>query len=142
MICDIRRTLSFGYEVTLELMDEIARRLKAYYERSLPIRADVKVHELEMLASSWESDPYAFTLEHGPAAKRAREKLVLRLYSGSGAREKSAHEPQRLPDPVKEQSPEHVGHLLGRIGRPLLQPPGEQTKQRTSQKVGHHLERE
>jgi len=123
-------------------MDEIARRLQAYYERNLPIEAGVRVDEIETLPGGWESNLYAFTLEHGAAGERAGEKLVLRLYSGSGAREKSAHEPQRLPDPVKEQSPEHVGHLLGRIGRPLLQPPGEQTKQRTSQKVGHHLERE
>ena len=53
------------------------------------------------MTTGWESEIYAFTLEHGQASNRVRENLVLRLYSGEDAAEKAAHEfraIQRLHD--------------------------------------------
>lgn len=90
-------------------MDEITHRLQAYYQRKLPISTGVKVGELETLPGGWESDLYAFRLEHGAAATRTSERLVLQLYSGYDARQKAAHEFATL------QRLEQLGYPVPRV---------------------------
>jgi aminoglycoside phosphotransferase (APT) family kinase protein len=71
-------------------------RLQAYCEAKLQSKYDVKISNLEKIAAGWESEIYAFALEHGRPSRRIREELVLRLYSGEGAGVKSAHEFQSI----------------------------------------------
>lgn len=72
--------------------DEFSHRLQIYYKGVLPDKVDVVVDQLERLTGGWESELYAFVLARGSATERVHEQLVLRLYSGYSAHEKSAHE--------------------------------------------------
>lgn len=74
------------------MKNQIARCLQAYCEDEFQSKHDVRICNLENIATGWESEIYAFSLEHGQASKRVHEELVLRLYSGAGALDKSAHE--------------------------------------------------
>ena len=73
-------------------MDQIAHRLRAYCAAKFQSKHAVRILDLENITTGWESDIYAFSLEHGQASQRVCEKLVLRLYSGEGAGDKAAHE--------------------------------------------------
>jgi aminoglycoside phosphotransferase (APT) family kinase protein len=66
--------------------------LEAYLARSRSAWPDPQVETLTCINAGWESDVYAFDLAHGPAAARQRAPLVLRVYPGAGARDKSARE--------------------------------------------------
>ena len=74
------------------MKNQIARHLQGYCEEKFQGRHDVRIHSLENITIGWESEVYTFSLEHGQPSKRFREELVLRLYSGEGAGEKSARE--------------------------------------------------
>ena len=73
-------------------MNQIAHRLQTYCQDKFQSKHDVRIDNLENIATGWESEVYAFTLEHGQPSNRVREELILRLYSGEGAGEKSARE--------------------------------------------------
>lgn len=73
-------------------MNRIARRLQTYYQEKFPSKHNVRIYNLENITTGWESEVYSFVLEHGQPSIREREKLVLRLYAGEGAGEKSARE--------------------------------------------------
>ncbi|CAG0946978.1 hypothetical protein ANRL1_03510 [Anaerolineae bacterium] len=73
-------------------MNQIARRLQAYCNEKFQGKHEVRVLNLENITTGWESEVYAFVLEHGQPSNRVREELILRLYSGEGAGEKSARE--------------------------------------------------
>ena len=72
--------------------DNMQRRLQAYYARAFPARQGVQVSDLASISAGWESDMYSFAAEHGPAGKRRREELILRIYPGDDAHDKSARE--------------------------------------------------
>ena len=66
--------------------------LQAYVSRSFPDWRDVTVSEPDQISAGWESDMYSFDAEHGSAEERQCEELVLRIYPGEDAWEKSANE--------------------------------------------------
>ncbi len=66
--------------------------LQAHYARAFPDKPHVQVGELIHLDAGWESDIYAFDVEHGPAGNRQREELILRLYPGADAVSKATAE--------------------------------------------------
>ncbi len=72
--------------------DNMQNRLQAYYARAFPARQGVCVSDLTSISAGWESDMYSFAVEHGPAGERRREELILRIYPGDGAHDKSARE--------------------------------------------------
>lgn len=74
------------------MIDQIAQRLQTYCVDKFPHRHNVIIRDLEDITIGWESEIYAFALEHGRASHRERQNLVLRLHSGEGAGEKSARE--------------------------------------------------
>ncbi len=76
--------------------DELLPLLQSYFPRAFPDRADPQVTGLERLSGGWESDVYAFTVEWGLPGLRQREDLVLRIYPGADAYEKSANEFRNL----------------------------------------------
>jgi aminoglycoside phosphotransferase (APT) family kinase protein len=66
--------------------------LQSYVVYAFPGRPDAAVHDLISISAGWESDVYAFDLESGPREARRREALILRIYPGTDAYAKSAHE--------------------------------------------------
>jgi aminoglycoside phosphotransferase (APT) family kinase protein len=102
--------------------NEIAGRLQTYYEGILPSKEDVKVQNLESIAPGWESELYAFTLEYGPPADRVCEELVLRIYPGDDAQDKSAHEFRSIRRLYEVGYPVPHVHRLGRKGSPFGKP--------------------
>lgn len=71
---------------------DMQSRLHDYYTRIFPNRSGMRVSDLTSISAGWESDIYSFVVEHGPAGERQREALILRIYPGDDAHEKSARE--------------------------------------------------
>jgi aminoglycoside phosphotransferase (APT) family kinase protein len=67
-------------------------RLQTYCERAFPAKQGVRVSDLTSISAGWESDIYSFDVEHGSAEDRRREALILRIYPGDDAHEKSGRE--------------------------------------------------
>ncbi|MGQ9629147.1 MAG: phosphotransferase family protein [bacterium] len=72
--------------------------------------------------SGWESDVYAFTLKHGPAGERQREEMILRIYPGDDARDKSAHEFYGMDQLCRAGYPVPQVFLLEREDSPFGRP--------------------
>jgi aminoglycoside phosphotransferase (APT) family kinase protein len=66
--------------------------LQSYFAAAFPERAAPVVADLASLNIGWESDIYAFTATWGPPSQRRREELILRIYPGNDAYEKSGKE--------------------------------------------------
>lgn len=66
--------------------------LQVYYESSFPTRQALQIRDLVSITTGWAHEMYAFDVEWGLGAKRRREMLVLRLYSGDDAYEMSERE--------------------------------------------------
>ena len=66
--------------------------LQSYFAAAFPERAAPVVADLVSLNVGWESDVYAFTAVWGPPAQRVRAALILRIYPGNDAYEKSGKE--------------------------------------------------
>jgi aminoglycoside phosphotransferase (APT) family kinase protein len=71
---------------------EIQGRLARLYAQQFPSVENAHVRDLVQISDGWENELYAYTVEYGPAVARKREDLVLRIYPGEDAREKSARE--------------------------------------------------
>jgi len=52
----------------------------------------VRVSGLAEISAGWESDMYSFAIESGPAGARQCDELILRIYPGDDALDKSARE--------------------------------------------------
>ena len=55
-------------------------------------RESAQILDLARISDGWETDVYAFAVEHDQASGREREELILRLYPGDDAVGKSARE--------------------------------------------------
>ena len=53
---------------------------------------NVQVHDLASISDGWETDVYSFAVEYGKSNERERQDLILRIYPGDDAPQKSAHE--------------------------------------------------
>ena len=74
------------------MSEEIRGELQAYYEHAFPAHESAQISDLVSLSTGWECDVYAFDAEVGPAAERLRERLIVRIYLGDDAYDKSARE--------------------------------------------------
>lgn len=72
--------------------------LQAYIRGAFPDRTAPDVVDLHEISAGWESDVYAFDLLTGSGEDRVRELLVLRIYPGADAYDKSALEFRALRD--------------------------------------------
>ena len=66
--------------------------LQACYARAFPDKQGAQVSDLVNISDGWESEIYAFDVEHGLQDQRQREGLILRIYPGDDAQAKSARE--------------------------------------------------
>ena len=72
--------------------DEILNALMRLWEDQFPARENIRIQDLMRISDGWENDVYAFTVEYEDAAGQTREDLILRIYPGDDARQKSARE--------------------------------------------------
>ncbi len=72
--------------------DNMQVHLQTYCTSAFPNKQNLSVSGLNNISAGWESDVYAFDLEHGPDGERERQDLVMRVYPGDDARVKSARE--------------------------------------------------
>ncbi len=70
--------------------DEIQSRLLSFYEREFPSRENIQISDLTTITDGWENEVYSFTIEYEEAAES--EDLILRIYPGNDAPQKSARE--------------------------------------------------
>jgi len=68
------------------------KELRQFCADSLPGYKDIRVSEPESVSEGWESDVYAFDIEHGSHGRRATNEMILRIYPGNDAFEKSHRE--------------------------------------------------
>lgn len=104
--------------------DPDAGALLQYVRRTFPDRVSPEIANFHEISAGWESDVYAFDLLAGSGEDRVREPLVLRIYPGTDAYEKSALEFRALRDLYR------VGYPVPRVlslaqeaspfGRPFL----------------------
>jgi aminoglycoside phosphotransferase (APT) family kinase protein len=71
------------------MSDDMAQHLQALCADACDDWRGGRVRNLRCISSGWESDVYSFDLEHGQAHRTG---LILRLYPGDDARDKSARE--------------------------------------------------
>ena len=72
--------------------NDMQHSLQAYYTNALPEKKDAQISDLDCISAGWESDVYSFRLEHRSAGEHKCEELILRIYPGDDAHDKSAHE--------------------------------------------------
>lgn len=72
--------------------DTMLPLLRAYYAQVFPQHLNPRIDVLVSLNNGWESDVYAFRVEWGAGEDTHTDDLVLRIYSGADAVEKSAKE--------------------------------------------------
>ena len=63
-----------------------------YLKNRYSSHKNFKLSDFRHISDGWESEMYACQVTHGPWYAQQRENLVLRLYPGEGAAEKSARE--------------------------------------------------
>jgi aminoglycoside phosphotransferase (APT) family kinase protein len=66
--------------------------LQAYCTRAVPAWHAPQASQPVSINAGWESDVYAFDVSHGPQSDRQIERLILRIYPGHDAAEKSRQE--------------------------------------------------
>ncbi len=74
------------------MADDMQSHLQTYYENALPTKTNPQITDLTSISTGWESDVYSFVAEHGPEDGRRRDDLILRIYPGDNAYQKSARE--------------------------------------------------
>lgn len=74
------------------MSDDMRSCLGSYYARAFPARQGVRVTALAHISAGWESNMYSFNVEYGSAGARQCEELILRIYPGDDAHNKSARE--------------------------------------------------
>lgn len=80
--------------------------LQTYYAQTFSNRIHPQISQFTCLNNGWESDVYRFRVEWGEAPARQAEDLILRIYPGADAVEKSAREFRALS-------------LLNKLGYPV-----------------------
>ncbi|RLI10073.1 hypothetical protein DRO42_02505 [Candidatus Bathyarchaeota archaeon] len=72
--------------------DVLRGRLQSFYKRNFTSRRNIEVHNLKRVTGGWENEIYSFTLRYEEGRERRREDLILRIYPGNDAPQKSARE--------------------------------------------------
>ncbi len=99
-----------------------AATLQQYLSARWPDHEGLAVRDLHAMSAGWESDVYAFDLEHGPSAERRIEPLVLRIYPGAVARQKAEREFHGMAQLMRAGYPVPAVHLLECDASPFGQP--------------------
>jgi len=87
------------------MTDAILPLLQPYLQKTFSDRAGITVTQLESLNTGWESDVYAFDAAWNADGAPKSEPLILRIYPGSDADEKSVREFHNLAELKKQGYP-------------------------------------
>lgn len=104
------------------MSNDVQSCLQAFYARNFPAMRGVRVSDVTSISAGWESDMYSFAVEYGPVGERQREQLILRVYPGDDAHDKSAHEFQGMSQLYKAGYPVPQVLVLEHEDSPLGQP--------------------
>jgi aminoglycoside phosphotransferase (APT) family kinase protein len=75
---------------------EIDSLLPVYLQSAFPERQGIQIEHIEDLTTGWESTIYALNLTFQKDGQRMQDEIVLRIYPGDYAAEKSRHEFQGM----------------------------------------------
>jgi len=105
-----------------ESAHDLHKALGEYLTAHGPAWTDPTILNLTNISSGWESDVYALDLEHGPPTERRREALILRVYPGGDAYQKSGREYGGMRLLRRAAYPVPEVHLLERDASPIGAP--------------------
>lgn len=81
------------------LEDEVQRGLLSFYKREFPSERNIQISDFARISDGWENEVYSFIIEYGyeqaegrNRKPKKREDLILRIYPGDDALQKSARE--------------------------------------------------
>jgi len=72
--------------------DDLQSELTAYCTSAFPDKEALTIDEPTNISNGWETEIYAFDLEHGPPGDRQSEELILRLYPDESAQATATRE--------------------------------------------------
>ena len=72
--------------------NEIQNGLLNFYEKKFPNNENINILSLDRISDGWENDVYSFTMEYKVGSVQKREELILRVYPGDDAVQKSTKE--------------------------------------------------
>ncbi len=72
--------------------NDIQSRLLNFYQKQFPAKENVQILDLTRISDGWENEVYSFTICYEESARQKHEDLILRIYPGDDAAEKSANE--------------------------------------------------
>ena len=104
------------------MIEDMQRQLQTYYAKAYPSQERLQIDQLTSISSGWESDVYAFAVEHGLPDNRQSHNLVLRIYPGNDASEKSRKEFRGMSQLYKAGYPVPQVHLLEVENSPFGKP--------------------
>ncbi len=101
---------------------DVQGELRRLYERELPSTQKVRIVDLVRIADGWETEVYSFAVEYEEAVRQSRLDLILRIYPGDDALEKSAREFKAMRQLFQVGFPVPQVLLLESEGRHLGKP--------------------
>lgn len=105
------------------MTETIRSRLQPYLINAFPERQAITVTRLESLNTGWESDVYAFDAAWDADGGQQSEPLILRIYPGADANEKSVREFHNLAQLKKQDYPvPRVDRLETSVNSPFGKP--------------------
>ena len=74
------------------MKQDIQGCLQSYYSDSVAEVLAPQISNLNCISTGWESNIYSFALRHGKANQLEHKELILRIYSGEEAPQRSVRE--------------------------------------------------
>ncbi len=71
---------------------ELQENLVEYFEGQYPAKKHIKALDLVKITDGWETDVFSFRLGYESNSKQYSDDLILRIYPGDDAKEKSTKE--------------------------------------------------
>jgi aminoglycoside phosphotransferase (APT) family kinase protein len=106
----------------MEKNDQLVDKLAQYMLKAFPEKAGLSISALEHISEGWESEVYAFELVSGEMDNRRHASLILRIYPGNDAVQKSGGEFQALRQLEKAGYPVPHVYLLEQAASPFGRP--------------------
>ena len=103
-------------------IDLLKSQLVSYYTNQLESTSPVQIENFRHIQAGWESDIFAFDLINKSGSKPDSQELVLRIYPGADADQKSFREYQNLQVLSQAGYPVPQPYLLERDNSPFDQP--------------------
>ncbi|MFW9992306.1 MAG: phosphotransferase family protein [Candidatus Odinarchaeota archaeon] len=98
--------------------------LLPYLKKSFPERENIQVSDVTNITDGWETEIYSFILDYHEGSRIVQDPLILRVYPGNDARDKSLREYQVMKAVFAAGYPVPEVHFVeeeaSHIGRPFM----------------------